>query len=221
MSEKRGKRTRFMVEPRAQGRLSFMVAGYLGVFGAVMGAAFFAPTLWALLRGRPYEELLAAARSAVWVDFGPIVVASLLAAAAAAHFVTYTHRVFGPLVRLRKSFQRWREDQVWPPRLYVRRRDFHQRLFEAFNQASGELAADVSTVREGLRSVADRLRLLPAGDDPLTAAEVRRAEHECRYLLGRLDRWTIGETAPSGRTPAAPGSPEGGRPPQRPDQPEG
>lgn len=202
MTEQRGKRTRFMVEPRAQVRLSAMVAAYLGVFAVVMGAVFFAPTLWALLRGRPYEELLAFARPAVWTDFGPVLAALLLAAAAAAHFVTFTHRVFGPLVRLRKSLHRWREDHVWPPLLYVRRRDFHHKLFEAFNQASGELSSDVSAVREGLRSVTDRLRLLPASADPVLAAEVRRAEMECRRLLDRLDRWSIGETAP-----AAVGSP--------------
>jgi len=207
MSEMRGKRTRFMVEPRAQLRLSLIVAAYLGAFGAVMGAVFFAPTLWALLRGRPYEGLLAAARPAVWSDFGPVAIALLLVCAAGAHFVTFTHRVFGPLVRLRKSLHRWREDHVWPPMLYVRRRDFHQRLFEAFNQASGELALDVSGVREGLRSIADRLRLLPASADPRLAAEVRRAEQDCRHLLERLDRWTIGESAASG-VPAAPRSPD-------------
>lgn len=207
----RSKRAKHVVEPRSQLRLSLTVAVYLGLFTVAMGAVVFAPTLWALLRGRPYDQLLLAAKPAVWLDFGPVALAALLTLAAALHFVTVTHRVFGPLIRMRKGLRRWRENRVWPPLLYVRRHDFHRTLFEEFNRASGELALEVSEVREGLRSVADRLRLLPAAAaDPALTGEMRRAEEDCRRLLERLDRWNIGETNLAGRTPSpAPPAREG------------
>jgi hypothetical protein len=209
--DQRSKRARHVVEPRSQLRLSLAVAAYLGIFTLAMGAIVFAPTLWALLRGLPYDQLLLTARPAVWLDFGPVALAALLTVAAAVHFVTVTHRVFGPLVRMRKGLRRWRENRVWPPLLYVRRHDFHRTLFEEFNRTSGELALEVAEVREGLRSVADRLRLLPAAAaDPNLTGELRRAEADCQRLLERLDRWEIGD-ANLARTAAAAAPARAGR----------
>ena len=148
------------------------------------------PTILRQVRGGAAAGELAVRREFVFLD-GPLLaaVAALLAAVVLNSF-TLTHRIFGPLVRLRRVLRRWREEGSWPPALHVRRRDFHAELFEELDTAVAAVGGDVAEASERVRRAGELARGVAARLGPGEEGERLRAiAEECRLALVRLERW--------------------------------
>lgn len=141
------------------------------------------------VEGFTLEEKFAASQEFLLLDVRVVPVLLVMSVAGAVHFLFLTHRIFGPLVRLRAALRRWREG-TWPAAMHVRRRDFHGPLFEEFSQSATALGDDVTAARELVRRAAERARALATPEGPANTPEAARAiAEECRLALERLDRW--------------------------------
>ena len=139
--------------------------------------------------GFTLEEQFAASREFLLFDVRVVPVLLVMLVMGSVHFLFLTHRIFGPLVRLRGTQRRWREG-AWPRAMKVRRSDFHAALFDEFSQSTTALGADVAAARELVRQAAVQARSLAAPGGAQESGQIALAiAEDCRLALERLDRW--------------------------------
>lgn len=186
------KRRKFVIERGAQSRVALWVVLHLGVCLALTLLLVLLPTLLRFFRGGgELPRALEASREFVFLD-GPLAAAlAAMLVAVVVNSFTLTHRIFGPLVRLKRVLRRWREEGTWPAAFHVRRRDFHAELFEEVGAAVAAVSGDVAAAREKVRRAGDRARSIGARLGPGEDGDgVRAIAEECRQALDRLERWS-------------------------------
>lgn len=186
----RSLRHRFIVDRRSQVRLVLLVVLYQLIATLVTLAVILLPSVLRFTSSDlPLQAQYEASREFLFLDSRVVPVVVVLLLAMAAHFVFVTHKVFGPIARLKNVLVRWRDQGGWPPKLTVRRGDFSRELFEEFNGAASRLGDDLAQARDGLLGIAERADELARRAGPGEAEEAKRVAESCRAVLGRLERW--------------------------------
>jgi hypothetical protein len=186
----RVKRYRIIVDRRSQIRLVLLVILYQVVATIVtLGVMLIPSVLRFTASDLPLAEQYEASREFLLLDSRVVPVVVVLFLAMAAHFVFVTHRVFGPLARLRGVLDRWREQRGWPPVLTLRGGDFNRDLFDSFNAAVKGVGDDLAQTRDGLLGAVERAEELARRAGPAEAEEAKRVAEACRTARARLERW--------------------------------
>lgn len=189
-TQRRQRRT-ILAEREAQIRIVLWFLLHLLVYTTLTLALILLPSLLRLTtEGFSLEEQFAASRDFLFIDTRIVPIMLAMSLLGVVHFLFLTHRMFGPLVRLRGALRRWREQGVLPAPMHVRRHDFHGQLFEEFSHSTTALGEDLSAARELVRLAAGQARLLappPGPGEPATGAQA--VAEQCRLALERLDRW--------------------------------
>lgn len=136
MSKKKFRKQQF-VNPKLQGAFLLQLLLHWGLF---LTAAFVLLTVWQVLTGpfRPINEHLVQ----MWERFRPVgVVLLLLMPAFLLDSIKLSHRVAGPMVRLRREFQNLAAGKFVAP-VRFREKDFFHEVADDFNQAIARIAMD-------------------------------------------------------------------------------
>lgn len=184
-------RRRFLAERGSQLQVILWFLLHLLIYTVLtLGIIMLPSALRLVTDGFTLEEQYAASQDFLFLDLRVVPILLTVPLLGVVHFVFITHRIFGPLVRLKRVLRQWREQGAWPATMRVRRGDFHAVLFDEFSQSAAALGADVAAARELVRRAADRARALatPAGSADIDAG-ARAVAEECRLALERLDRW--------------------------------
>ena len=191
MAENRKKRRRtILAEKGAQIQVISWFFIHLFIYILLTLTVILLPSVLRLTtEGIALEEQFAASQEFLLLDLRVVPVLLAMTLLGGVHLLFLTHRIFGPLVRLRGALRRWR-DGNWPPAMHVRRHDFHGPLFDEFSLSASALGEDVAAARELVGRAAERAQSLatPAGaEKPGQAAQA--VVEDCRLALERLDRW--------------------------------
>ncbi len=183
------RRRRILVDRRSQLSLSLTMAFYLVIYGLLMFIVILAPSALTFMkenlpvqvRFEASREFLAIAKVVPWII--------LFMVAAAVHFLTITHRIFGPLLRFQRVLKEWAAGG-WPGAFHCRPKDFNEDVFAAFNLGSARVGEDLSFVRERLRQgleVSVASGVAAAGE----ASRLAELESRCREALECLDAYRL------------------------------
>lgn len=136
MAKQKFRRQQF-VNPKLQGAFLLQLLLHWGLF---LTAAVVMLTVWQVLSGplRPVREHMAI----MWERFQPVgVVLVLLMPAFLLDSIKLSHRVAGPMVRLRREFQNLAAGKFVAP-VRFRDKDFFHEVADDFNKAVARIALD-------------------------------------------------------------------------------
>lgn len=182
-----------LAEKGAQFRIISWFLIHLLIYTTLTIAAIMLPSVLHLaVGGFSLEEQFAAGQEFLLFDLRVVPVLLVMALVGAVHFLFITHRIFGPLVRLRGALRRWREQGIYPGAMHVRRHDFHGLLFDEFSLSATALSEDLVAARELVGHAAARAESLAQAQSPgpgNPGEEAQAIAGACRRALERLDRW--------------------------------
>jgi len=189
-NSQQAKRRTIFSEPGAQAQIIVWFLLHLVVYVLLTLAVILLPSILRLTtEGFSLEDQFAASQEFLLLDFRVVPVLLAMSLVGAVHFLYLSHRIFGPLVRLRGALHRWREG-AWPPAMHVRRHDYHGPLFDEFSLSVTALGEDLAAARELVRRAAERARsLAPPSGVANPGEDAQAIADECRLALERLDRW--------------------------------
>jgi hypothetical protein len=105
------------------------------------------------------------------------------------HFIFITHRIFGPILRLKHVLRAWGKG-TWPTASRSREKDYHQDLFQVLNDAADEIGGDLERVWQLLdESLAEMARLGGGEISGESLASLKAAEEKCRKALAVLGKY--------------------------------
>jgi hypothetical protein len=145
------RRSRFLIEPGIQLQLIFLtvVVNLLGisVFALSLKIYFSNFISAAESKGLPkdhaFYQYLSMQETAMWNIFGYVVVVSFVVSLIFS--LMYSHRLAGPLHRIRNELQKFSETKKWKP-LELRKGDFFQEIVDLLNKSHA--ADEVSSKRK-------------------------------------------------------------------------
>lgn len=125
----KNRRRNKVVDPKLQGNLLLRAISH---WGFLVVWAFVILFFWQVFIGHPHAPLSAHVK-AVWFRYGPFFIVMLcLQPVVVYDSVKYTHRLAGPLLRLRQALQNLVDRKPVQP-IRLRKGDFCQDLAENFN----------------------------------------------------------------------------------------
>lgn len=185
------KRSRIPLSDRGpQLQISATIVLYLVIYTIVLVAISVIPSILTFTQpDLPIEEQLQASRD--FLAFDRQVVPAILAVMCAVfiHFLFITHRMFGPIVRLKQVLRAWGRG-TWPAASRSRDKDFHQDLFRVLKDAADEIGGDLKGVRNLLdESLVEMANSGGGGSAEGTDAALKATEEKCRKALALLGKY--------------------------------
>ena len=185
------KRSRIpLADKGPQLQLSATIVLYLVIYTILLVAFISLPSILTFTQhDLPIEEQLKASRDFLAFDRQVIPAILVVMGAVFIHFIFITHRIFGPIVRLKQVLRAWGKGS-WPSASRSRDRDYHQDLFQVLKDTADEIGGDLSSVRQLLDESLSEMEKSAGGDLPgESVASLKAAEDTCRKALAVLGKY--------------------------------
>ena len=191
MAQTRHKRRQVLVDPDLQVGMSMYIVGWLYFYVVVFALLANAPAILAVLTAESgeaaYVEAVQRLRGFTRYTVFPL---ALTFVAMAVHGVFITHRVAGPVYRLKKTLRELAQRQV-ADTVHLRKKDYFKDLAVELNTALDSVREDAARRRRLNRDTVDRARelvnLLEEGG-PEALDRALAAAHTTLDAAERLDR---------------------------------
>lgn len=178
------KRRRLLVDRRLQGSIishaltAVVFVLLVGIAGSIV------PLVWQLSSGRSADHesagiIMLYLHERLW----PLALFGLLVVAGSA--LHFSHRIAGPLVRVRRHLRQLGDGEI-PPPLRTRPRDFLKVEVECLNFAASGIAHRIETIGRGHRAVERAFAELGTTPGPAAEAALARAIDELGAAIAEL-----------------------------------
>jgi hypothetical protein len=142
------KRRQILVDPDLQVGLSMNILGWLYFYVVAFALLCNAPSVWAVFTAQPSDPAyFEAVQRLQWFTQFTVLPLALTFAAVAVHGVVFTHRVAGPIYRIKMTLRDMGQRRFQARPVTLREKDYFK-----------DVATDLTTVIESLREDAARRR---------------------------------------------------------------
>jgi hypothetical protein len=171
-------------------QLSATIVLYLLIYTILLVAFIALPSILTFTQqDLPIEAQLQASRDFLAFDRQVVPAILVVMGAIFIHFIFITHRIFGPIVRLKQVLRAW-GGGTWPTASRSRDRDYHQELFQVLKDVADKIGGDLNSVRQLLdESLAEMARSADGGISEESVASLNAAEEKCRKALAVLGKY--------------------------------
>jgi hypothetical protein len=177
-------------------QVSATIVLYLVIYTILLVAFSVLPSVLTFMQqDLPIEEQLRASRNFLAFDKQVIPVILVVMCTVFIHFIFITHRIFGPIVRLKQVLRAWGRG-TWPTASRSRDRDYHQELFQVLKEVADEIGGDLGSVRKLLdESLAEMARSAGGEIPEASLASLKEAEEKCRQAIAVLGKYDFDAAA--------------------------
>lgn len=200
------KRRQILVDPDLQVGLSMNILGWLYFYVVAFALLANAPSVWTVFAASPSDPAyFEAVQRLQWFTQFTVLPLAVTFAAVAVHGVVFTHRVAGPIYRIKMTLRDMAQRRYPSKPVTLRKKDYFK-----------DVAADLTTVIESLREDAARRRRMneetaTGARDLVDALEQGRGSRQeilamAHLVLDRAERMDrhLAAVLPDGATPPVP-----------------
>ncbi len=182
-----------LADKRSQIYLSLTLILYLVIYTIGLLAVLVIPSAIRFTRqDLPIEEQFMASREFLFLDERVVPAIIIIMLIMSVHFLFISHRIFGPLARLRRILSEWAGEGTWPGPFRKRPKDFHGELFESFNSAAHEVGDNLRGARELTGEGLDILERIPGEGLPdKTSSDLEETRSMLRKALEKISRYSF------------------------------
>jgi hypothetical protein len=202
------KRRQILVDADLQIGLSMHILGWLYFYIVTFALLANAPAMWAVLTANAADAAYYdAVQRLQWFTQYTALPLAVTFVCVAVHGVVFTHRVAGPIHRIKATLRDLAQRRLTPTPVLLRPKDY-------FKDVASDLSSAIDTVRDdAARQRRMNEETLVAAREAIEALEKGRASHETLALAHlvldraeRLDRHLAAATDPAAPAPSSPES---------------
>ena len=191
--DKNNRKRNPFVEKPAQSYLSFLLLLYFMIYTCIMLIAILLPSSIKFnISSVPIAQQFEAGREFLFLDQRVVPVVLSVILVMSIHFLFLTHRIFGPLKRLRRLLAGWAEGE-WPPHFSYRKRDFHDQPLDTFNHSFEKVRKDLLAAKTQVSRAAETAAAAAGKNDTEARAALVSAEEDCRRAIKVLEKYIPGD----------------------------
>ena len=185
-------RRNYLADKHSQIYFAVLLIFYLVIYSLALLAIILGPSAIMFTRESvPLVQKMEISREFLLLSQKVVPAVTVIGFLLAVHFLFITHRVFGPLFRFRRVLRQWGEGQ-WPQLFTARPKDFHQELFEDFNEATASVKGDFGRVKAEISAaLAGVAKMESSAGQPEQAGQLKNIGQSCRAACAILDKYGL------------------------------